>query len=149
MSDHQGQERTVWKSYPSWRQFSWLYFFCVWTAFRGVLFIRSGIHGWELWIVGAGLLLGTAALLRYWAHYVLTSRQVIIQNGYSGTIMNRIDIQNVKVIEVTQGPLARFLGIGTVLIRGMESDQTLRFRGITDPEVVETKIRALLPVSHS
>ena len=50
-------------------------------------------------------------------------------------------------VEVMQGPLAKFLGIGTVVIQWHDPNRTLRFRGVKDPEIVETKLRALLPAS--
>jgi membrane protein YdbS with pleckstrin-like domain len=53
----------------------------------------------------------------------------------------------IQGLEVMQGPLARFLGIGTVVIHCQDSSRTLKFRGIKDPEIVETKLRARLPAS--
>ena len=53
----------------------------------------------------------------------------------------------IHAIEVMQGPLAKFLRIGTLVIRSHDSNRTLRLRGIKDPEIVETKLRALLPAS--
>jgi membrane protein YdbS with pleckstrin-like domain len=143
----EGPERILWEAYPSWGQFSWLYFLSLWTALRGLVFIRVGVPGWEIWVVGAALLLGVAAILRYWAYYVLTSQQVLIRNGYSGKTIRCANLDMIHSIEVMQGPLAKFLGIGTVVIQCHDSNQTLRFRGIKDPEIVETKLRALLPAS--
>ncbi|MFA9562705.1 MAG: PH domain-containing protein, partial [Nitrospirota bacterium] len=94
-----------------------------------------------------GLLLGVAAILRYWAKYLITSRQVIIRNGYSGKTIRCASHDMIHAIEVMQGPLAKFLGIGTVVVQCHDSNWTLRLRGIKDPEIVETKLRALLPAS--
>ncbi|HBP88220.1 MAG TPA: hypothetical protein DD706_11055 [Nitrospiraceae bacterium] len=52
-----------------------------------------------------------------------------------------------KSVEVLQGPVSRVLGIGTLVVRCEDSGRSLRFRGIKDPEVIETKLRALLPPS--
>jgi membrane protein YdbS with pleckstrin-like domain len=147
MTDQDASERILWAAYPSWGQFTWLYFFSLWTALRGVVFIRVGAPGWEIWMLGAGLLLGVAAILRYWAKYLITSRQVIIRNGYSGKTIRCANHDMIHSVEIMQGPLAKFLGIGTVVIQCLDSNQTLRFRGLKDPEIVETKLRALLPAS--
>jgi hypothetical protein len=140
-------ERILWEGYPSWGQFIWLYFFCLWTGLRGLIFLRAGVSGWGMWIVGAGLLLGLAVILRYWAKYLITSKRVLLRNGYSGKDMAGVDLEMIKAIEVAQGPVARILGIGTVVVQCQDSNRSLRFRGIKDPEVLETKLRALLPAS--
>lgn len=147
MTEPDDTERILWEGYPSWGQFSWLYFFSLWTGLRGLIFVRADLPGWELWIVGAGMLLGLVVILRYWAKYLLTSKRVLLRNGYSGKEMASADFEMVKGIEVLQGPVARFWGIGTLVIQCRDSDRSLRFRGVKDPEVLETKLRALLPAS--
>ena len=147
VTDQVGNERILWKGYPAWGQFSWLYFFSLWTVLRGSVFFYAGVQGWQLWMVGAVLLLGVAGVLRYWAQFLLTSHQVIIRNGFSGNTIGYAKHESIKVIEITQGPLAKFFRIGTVIIQYGEAKQTLRFRGIKDPEVVVAKLRALLPSS--
>jgi len=142
-------ERHLWEGYASWGQFSWLYFLSLWTAIRGLILVQAGIPGWEIWVVGAGFLLVVAVGLRYWAKYVLTSRHVIILNGYSGKTISCARLDMIHAVEVMQGPLAKFLGIGAVVIRSHDSNRTLRFRGVKAPEVVEEKLRALLPASSS
>jgi len=147
MNEAGDPERTLWEGYPSWGQFSWLYFFSVWTGLRGFILGRAGISGWEMWVVGGGLLLGLVVVLRYWAKYLITSRRVLLRNGYSGKDMVSVDLDMINAVEVMQGPVARIFGIGTVVIRCQDSNRSLRFRGIKDPEVLETKLRALLPAS--
>ena len=147
MTDQVESERILWQAYPSWGQFSWLYLFSLWTASRGLIFLYAELPGWEIWVVGAGLLLGVAVGLRHWAKYLITSRQVIIRNGYSGKTIRCASHDMVQAVEVMQGPLAKFLGIGTVVIQCHDSNRTLRFRGVKDPEIVETKLRAVLPAS--
>lgn len=147
MTDQGESERILWERYPSWGQFSWLYFFSLWTASRGLIFLYAELPGWEIWVVGAGLLLGVAAALRHWAKYLITSRQVIIRNGYSGKTIRCASHDMINAIEVMQGPLAKFLGIGTVVIQCHDANLTLRLRGIKGPEIVATKLRALLPAS--
>ncbi|MEJ2231512.1 MAG: PH domain-containing protein [Nitrospirales bacterium] len=140
-------ERILWEGYPSWGQFSWLYFFSLWTGLRGLIFVRAQIPGWEIWVAGAGMLLGLVVVLRYWAKYILTSKRVLLRNGYSGKDMASVDFGMIKAVEVMQGPVARILGIGTLVVRCRDSNRSLRFRGIKDPEVLESKLRALLPAT--
>ncbi len=147
MTDPGESERILWEAYPSWGQFSWLYFLSLWTASRGVIFLYAGLPGWVIWVAGAGLLLAVAVGLRYWGKYLISTRQVIIRNGYSGKTIRCVSHDMIHAIEVMQGPLAKFLRIGTVVIRSHDSNRTLRLRGIRDPEIVETKLRALLPAS--
>ena len=147
MSGQDEFERVVWETYPSWRHFSWLYFLSLWTASRGFIFLYAEVYGWILWMVGAGLLVGVAAGLRYWAKYFISTKQVLIRNGYSGKTIRCARLDMIHSIEIMQGPLAKFLGIGTLVIRSQDSNRTLRFRGIKNPAIVGTKLRALLPAS--
>ena len=147
MTDQEEPERILWEAYPSWGQFSWLYFLSLWTASRGMIFLYAEVPGWELWMVGAAFLLGVAAGLRYWAKYLISTRQVLIRNGYSGKTIRCANHDRIHSVEIMQGPLAKFLGIGTVVIRSHDSNRTLRFRGVKNPEIVGTKLRALLPAS--
>lgn len=138
-------ERIIWEGYPSWGQFTWLYFFSLWTGLRGFFLLRVGFSGWEMWFVGAGMLLGLVVVLRYWAKYLLTSKRVVLRNGYSGKDMASVEFGMFKSVEVMQGPVSRILGIGTLVVHCEGSGRSVRFRGIKDPEVIETKLRALLP----
>ncbi|MBA3965230.1 MAG: PH domain-containing protein [Nitrospirales bacterium] len=147
MSKPGDPERILWESYPSWGQFTWLYFFSLWTGLRGFFLLRVGFPGWEMWFVGAGMLLGLVMVLRYWAKYLLTTKGVVLRNGYSGKDMASVDFEMFKSVEVMQGPIGRILGIGTLVVRCEDSGKSIRFRGIKDPEVLETKLRALLPPS--
>lgn len=145
MNEPRDPERILWEGYPSWGQFTWLYFFSLWTGLRGFFILRVGISGWEMWVVGAGMLLGLVVFLRYWAKYLLTSKRVVLRNGYSGKDMASVEFSMFKSAEVMQGPVARILGIGTLVVHCEDSGRSIRFRGIKDPEVIETKLRALLP----
>ncbi|MDR4461038.1 MAG: PH domain-containing protein [Nitrospirales bacterium] len=147
MSEPGDPERILWESYPSWGQFAWLYFFSLWTGLRGFFLLRVGFSGWEMWFVGGGMLLGLAMVLRYWAKYLLTTKRVVLRNGYSGKDMASVDFERFQSVEVMQGPIGRILGIGTLAVRCEDSAKSIRFRGIKDPEVLETKLRALLPPS--
>lgn len=147
MSEPEGSERIIWEGYPSWAQFTWLYLFSLWTGLRGFFLLKVEISGWEMWFVGAGMLLGVVVVLRYWAKYLLTSKRVVLRNGYSGKDLASVEFGMFKSVEVMQGPVSRILGIGTLVVHCEDSGRSLRFRGIKDPEVIETKLRALLPPS--
>lgn len=138
-------DRSIWQSYPSWRQFTWLYLFSILTALRGALFMAFGLPGGEMWLIGAFLLLACVAGIRRWARYEITQTKVTIRNGYTGREITSIPVAKIQEIRVTQGPIAGFFGIGTVVVKGADGERQLRFRGITDPEVVERRIEALRP----
>ena len=141
------EERILWKGYPSWRHFTWLYFFTIWTAARGIFLKYVEISGWEFWVLGALLLIGTVGVLRFWVQYILVPTRVVVKNGYSGKDIQDMDFQSLTDLEIQQGPLATFLGVGTVILKNQNAEQTIRLRGVSNPEVLVTKIRALLPPS--
>ena len=138
-------ERIVWDGYPSWAQFSWLYLFALWSALRGVVLLRVNIVGWELWVIGGVLLVALVVFLRFWARYVVTSRGICLKNGYTGRDFESLSFNRIKAVDVNRGPIAAFLGIGTVVIQEEDPDRIIRFRGVKDPDVLAAKIRALLP----
>lgn len=144
MTRHDDQERVVWQAFPSWAHFSWLYFFAALAALRGILFYRVGLPGWEAWIAGAAILCGLVAVVRHWARYLLTPIKLVIRNGYTNHDIASLWLEQITAIECRQGPIARWFGIGTIIVRA-GSERDLRLRGVKDPEVVEAKIRALLP----
>lgn len=135
-------DRMVWEAYPAWAQFSWLYLLSTLTALRGALLFRFGVDGWQMWIVGAGLLIACAAILRRWAHYELTSDALTVRNGYTGREIQSIPLHDVSDITVQQGIVAGFFGIGTVVIRSRTTDRLLFLRGVVDPETIKHRIQA-------
>ena len=138
-------ETVRWTAYPSWRQFTWLYFLSLMVGLRGWLVLRFGVSGGEVWVVGAAILLVCAAILRYWARYSLTSHRVVVRNGYTGREIQAIAISEIREVTIAQGPLARFMGIGTLVLHNMSGERFLSLRGISDPEVIKTRIEALMP----
>lgn len=133
----------VWEAFPSWAQFSWLYFLSAISALRGALFFRFGVGGWEMWMIGAGILLACAAVLRRWAHYELTRDQIIVRNGYTGHVIQSILLSDVREMRIRQGFVARYFGIGTLVIQSRTSDRILSLRGVRDPEGVKIRVDAL------
>jgi membrane protein YdbS with pleckstrin-like domain len=138
-------ETIKWKAYPSWAHFSWLYLFSLWTGLRGILFIRLGISGWEFWIAGAVVLLLCVVILRRWGEYILTSRRVIIRNGFTLREIDSITIEDISNLNVKQGPLGRFFEFGTLIVESTTTDQVLSLRGIRHPTVICARLNAMRP----
>lgn len=132
-----------WQAYPSWNQFAWLYVFSMAAALRGVHLLPDDLANGAVWLGGALLLAGCAVGLRHWARFVITSRRVLMRNGYTGRDIEAIPLDEIREVTVACGPFARLLGIGTVVVRSIGDEQTLVFRGLDDPEAVKTRIEAL------
>lgn len=141
--DQAPQDRQiVWETFPSWAQFSWLYLLSAFSALRGAMFFRYGIEGWEMWMIGTGILLVCAVILRRWAHYELTRERIIIRNGYTGREISSVPLADVRAVAVHQGLVAGFFGIGTLTISSSSTDRLVSLRGIGDPEEVKIRIEA-------
>jgi membrane protein YdbS with pleckstrin-like domain len=119
------------------------------SGLRGWLILRLGVSGGELWVAVAAILLVCAAILRHWAQYSLTSHRVIVRNWYTGREIQAMAISDIREVTIMQGPLAQFMGIGTLVLQSMSGDRLLSLRGISDPEVIKTRIEALLPKGNS
>ena len=141
---HQEIDETVrWRAYPSWAHFIWLYCVSLMAGVRGLVALRSGTGGWAVWLGGATALLVCAAVLRRWARYSFTSNRVIVSNGYTGREIQALPLDDLSEIEVLQGPIAHFFGIGTVVLQPRGADRVLALRGIRDPDVIKTRLEAL------
>lgn len=138
-------ETVRWCAYPSWAHFSWLYLFSMVTGLRGLLLLRLGLSGWEEWMAGAVALLLCVVALRRWAQYVLTSRRVVVKNGYTGRDIQAVALGDITEITVQQGPVAQFFDIGTLVIRSSSGDRVVVLHGVRDPEVLKARIDALKP----
>ncbi|MBM4133548.1 MAG: PH domain-containing protein [Nitrospira sp.] len=136
-------ETVKWQAYPSWGQFAWLYFMSLLTALRGLLLLQFALPGWSLWLGGAVALLGCAACLRRWAKYSLTASRVMVTNGYTGRVLDSVAIEQIEELTIRQGPLAQWMGIGTLAIR--TGGGQIRLRGINDPEAVRNRLEAMRP----
>lgn len=138
-------ETERWSAYPSWKQFTWLYFLSLMSGMRGGLLLWFEMSGGEVWIGGAAVLLVCVAILRYWAQYSLTSHRVIVRNGYTGREIHAVAISDVREVTITQGLIAQFMGIGTLVLHSKSEDRLLSLRGISDPEVIKARIEARMP----
>jgi membrane protein YdbS with pleckstrin-like domain len=136
------EQRVAWEAYPSWAQFSWLFLLSALSALRGALFFRFGVEGREMWVVGAGLLIVCAAILRRWAHYELTRDRIIVRNGYTGHEIQSMSLNEVGDVRVQQGPVASFFEIATLVISSRATDRLLSLRGVSHPEELKIRIQA-------
>lgn len=143
MEEREPDRLVVWEAFPSWAQFAWLYLMSALSALRAALLHRFGVGGWEMWVVGAGVLLACAAALRRWAHYELTRDQIVVRNGYTGRVIQSILLRDVCEVTIRQGFVAQFFGIGRLVIRSRTPDRMISLRGVGDPEEVKTRIEAL------
>lgn len=94
-------------------------------------------------MVGAVALLVCAAVLRRWARYSFTSNRVVVSNGYTGRDIQTLSFDDLSEATVMQGPLARFFGIGTVVLRSVDGDRTIYLRGVREPDVIKIRLEAL------
>jgi len=118
MTEAPGSDEPVrWEAYPSWGQFAWLYFMSLLTASRGLLLRKFDIPGWGLWLGGAVALVACAAALRRWARYSIAAGRVTVTNGYTGHVLDSVAIEQIEELTIRQGPLAQWMGIGTLVIR--------------------------------
>jgi len=58
-------------------------------------------------------------------------------------------ISKIGEVTITQDSIAQFMGIGTLVFHSTSGDQLLSLRGISDPEILKTRIEALLPNGYS
>lgn len=137
------EQSFVWEAFPSWAQFSWLFLLSAVSATRAALFFRFGVSGWEMWLVGAIVLIVCAAIVRRWAHYELTRERLTVRNGYTGREIQSMALSDAREVKVRQGLVADFFGIGTLVVYSRSTDQILSLRGVYDPEEVKVRIEAL------
>ena len=139
----QTDETVRWSAYPSWAHFTWLYCFSLVVGGRSLLALRWGMSGWGVWLGGATALLLCVVVLRRWAQYCVTSRRVLVKNGYTDRDIQALALDDIVDVTVNQGPIAQFFDIGTVVIKSASGDQVLSLRGVHEPEVIKTRIDAL------
>ena len=148
MEEREPDRLVVWEAFPSWAQFSWLYLMSALSALRAALFHRFDVGGWELWMIGAGILLACVAVLRHWVHYELTRDQIIARNGYTGRVIQSILLGDIREVTIRQGFVAQFFGIGTLVIHSWTSDRMISLRGVCNSEGVKIRIEALAWKHH-
>lgn len=143
MEEREPDRFVVWEAFPSWAQFAWLYLMSALSALRATLFHRFGVDGWEMWVIGAVILIACAAVLRHWGHYELTRDRIMVRNGYTRRVIQSILLRDVREVTIRQGFVAQFFGIGRLIIHSRTPDRMISLRGVCDPEEVKTRIEAL------
>lgn len=136
-------EPVLWQTYVSWNQFAWLYLVSLFTALRGALLWQAAIPGAEMWVIGAGVLLVVALVLRYWVRYMATSQRVLIKNVFTGREIQTMAIENIGEATIKQGVIAWLLGIGTIVFKSTRGDEVMQFRGVRDPEATLQHIQTV------
>lgn len=88
--------------------------------------VNFGATGWTVSLVGLlAIWLGLAAYLFYRRlseHYYLTNRRFVHEKGLLWRETDRIEAIDIDDVSFQQGPVGRFLGVGTIRINS--SDQT-------------------------
>ncbi len=80
---------------------------------------------------------------RYWVRDAITSRRVVITNMFTGQEIQSIAREGIGEITVQQGLIARFLGIGTIVLPSAGGDQAMVLRGIQEPETARRHLQAV------
>ena len=68
---------------------------------------------------------------------------MIVKNGYTGRDIQALVLDDIADVTITQGAIAEFFDIGTVMIKSVSGDRVLSLRGVREPEVIKTRIDAL------
>jgi membrane protein YdbS with pleckstrin-like domain len=145
----QSDETVRWMAYPAWAQFTWLYLFSLIACVRGLRLLLVDRLGGVAWLGGAMALLVCVAILRRWAQYVLSSRRIMVRNGFTGREIDALALDDISDISIKQGPIARFFKIGTLVIQSARGERLIWLRGVAEPEGIKTRIEALRPKGHA
>lgn len=145
IKDVSTDDRIIWQGYPAWSKFAWLYLVSFVAGSRGLRILWQGATGWEGWLAGALALLVCAAGLRQWAQYLIISNRVVMRNGYTGRDIQTITLDDIAEIILSQGPIARYLNIGTLVIHSKSGSSPLLLQGVSDPEIIKTRLEACRP----
>jgi hypothetical protein len=138
-------EVEVYRSYPSWWYFTWLYLFSLMAGLRGLLLLQVGVEGAEIWELVAVTFVAIAAIMRKWAETIVTSKRVLLRSGYTGREIQSLSLDKIGDMTVKQGPVDRFLDIGTIVLHSSRDDRSLLLRGVPHPGVLTTRLKAIRP----
>ena len=120
-------ESVLYRTRIHWAIFIWPSFFALFMLFPCVSFLGVGISssndqgmaiGGIVFLL-VGLLPGAIAYLRRAsAEFAVTNKRVILKWGVFQTHTAELFLTKVESIGVSQNPLARLLGYGTIVVRG-------------------------------
>ena len=96
-------ESVSFDGYAAWSQFTWLYFVALMVTGRAAIMHRLNMPGWTGWLIGAVILLACAAVLRRWGRYMVTTRRVLLRNGWTGRDIRAIELGQVSEVSIGRG----------------------------------------------
>jgi hypothetical protein len=136
---------TLWRGRPAWTEYIFLWFFSVMALTRAAFssWIEDPVS-FSIFAGGSAAFVGLAWFLRSTTEYVLTRQAVYRSAGFFGRGRRAIPIGTIASVEIEQGPLDRLFGIGAVVVEIKETGRRERLRGVPEPDVVRSKISALL-----
>ena len=123
------EERELWQgSYSKLAMIgSWIGA-CIFTLVALVLGVAFSFTGWS-WLLAIGLivlvwvsLIFRLLYLQLSRHYYLSNQRFVHEQGLLWREINRVEAIDIDDVSFVQGPVERFLGVGTVKI--VSSDQT-------------------------
>lgn len=135
----------IWAGRPAWSEFVFLWFFAGLAAIRAL--VAGGLGdpaSAAIYAGGALLFIALAVFLRQGIHYCITREGIYTTFGILQPVGREIPLREVSLVEIEQGPLDRFFGIGTVILSLKSQERRERIKGVADPEVVYNKIMALI-----
>jgi membrane protein YdbS with pleckstrin-like domain len=107
------------------------------TVLGAVLAAFAGPPGWVAWLIGVIVVWGGLGLVymyrRMTVRYRLSTYRFFHDTGLLSRVGNRVEVIDIDDVTVTQGPIERLFGVGTIRIES--SDKThpdLSLPGIDD-----------------
>lgn len=68
-----------------------------------------------------------------------------MRNGYTGRDIQTVTLDDIREVTLSQGPIARFLNIGTLVVHSKSGRSPLMLQGVCDPEIIKTRLEACRP----
>jgi membrane protein YdbS with pleckstrin-like domain len=142
-------EVTRWSGQPSWSQYFFLWFITAVFGLRVGLFVWWGEWGSAaIHVAGMAVFVSLAVFFRRTTRYTLTQEAVYRTTGLLGQRENRLPLSEFESVSVGLTRLDQLLGIGTVLLNRADGTSE-RLAGLSEPEVIQRKIEALLRKSRA
>lgn len=138
-------ESVVYRTRLHWAVFIWPSLFALFMLFPGVARLSDGIG--LIFLVIGFTPAGIAYLRRMCAEFAVTDRRVILKWGVFQTRTAEMFLNKVESIGVTQNPLGKMLGYGTIIVRGtggtpepfVKVDHPLEFRRQVQTQVEKSE----------
>jgi len=75
----------------------------------------------------------------------MTSRSPAASSLARPSLVPTLPFDDLSEVTVVQGPIAQFMGIGTVVLRSVDRDLLIHLRGVREPEVIKSRLEARRP----